>query len=148
MQAHQLAEEIPVVDVDSDALTAARLIADGHLLGLIVRHENDHPYTILPAWHVVQFLVPRYIQADPTLAGVLDEADADKIADKLAGATVGELVGDNPRELVQCRADDTLLEVAALIAREKAPLVAVMDSGGDLVGVITVDKLLHATLNC
>lgn len=147
MQAHQLAEEIPVVDVDSDALTAARLIADGHLLGLIVDHHDGRPYTILPAWHVVQFLVPQYIQADPTLAAVLDESDADKIADKLSGVTVGKLVGDHPRELVQCRADDTLLEVAALVAREKAPLVAVMDAD-ELVGVITVDRLLHATLSC
>jgi CBS domain-containing protein len=37
----------------------------------------------------------------------------------------------------------TLLEVAALMARLRSPLVAVVDRAGVLVGAITLDRLLR-----
>ncbi len=50
-------------------------------------------------------------------------------------------------------ADDTAVEVAALMARSRSPLVAVMDllphgprPGGELLGVITASNLLHRLL--
>jgi CBS domain-containing protein len=39
-------------------------------------------------------------------------------------------------------ADATLLEIAALMARGRSPLVAVVGADGVLTGVITLDRLL------
>lgn len=107
-----MAEEFPVISADSDALDAARLLASRRLPGLIVTDENGRPCSILPASQVVRFLVPRYVQDDPSLARVVDEPLADRLADKLTGVTVGMLLPDGQPELPVVMADDTLLELA------------------------------------
>jgi CBS domain-containing protein len=43
------------------------------------------------------------------------------------------------------KADDTVIEVAAVMARLRCPLAAVM-SGDTLLGVITASRLLHLAL--
>ena len=43
------------------------------------------------------------------------------------------------------KSDDTIVEVAAIMARNRSPLVAVM-SGKRLVGVITATRLLQVAL--
>ena len=43
------------------------------------------------------------------------------------------------------KSDDTLIEVAAIMARNRSPLVAVM-SGEGIVGVITAPRLLEVAL--
>jgi len=43
------------------------------------------------------------------------------------------------------KADDTIVEVAAVMARNRSPLVAVISAEG-LVGVITATRLLEVTL--
>ncbi|GLZ42282.1 CBS domain-containing protein [Actinokineospora sp. NBRC 105648] len=145
MQAAQMAEEYPVVDLDSDALDAARLLAERRLPGLVVVDPSGCPHSVLPASQVVRFLVPSYVQDDPSLAGVLTESLADRAAGKLAGTKVRRLIGDETPELPAVRADDTLIEVAALMARLHCPLVAVMD-GKTLIGVITASRLLELAL--
>ena len=85
-------EEFPVVTGDSDALDAVRLIAERRLAGLVVTDEHGCPTTILPASEVVRMLVPGYVQDDPSLAGVLSESMADRIADKLSGKTVAAVL--------------------------------------------------------
>jgi len=145
VHAEDLAEEFPVVDINSDALEAAKLLAERRLPGIVVTDREGHPHTVLPGSQVVRFLVPGYVQDDPSLAGVLSESLADRIAEKLGGVTVKTLIGDEKRELARVNADDTLLEVAAVMARMHSPLVAVMD-GESLVGVITAARLLDAAL--
>jgi CBS domain-containing protein len=146
VHAEDLAEEFPVVDINSDALEAAKLLAERRLPGIVVTDREGHPHTVLPGSQVVRFLVPGYVQDDPSLAGVLSESLADRIAEKLGGVTVKTLIGDEKRELARVNADDTLLEVAAVMARMHSPLVAVMD-GESLVGVITASRLLDAALS-
>lgn len=145
MHAADLAEEFPAVDINSDALEAAKLLAERRLPGIVVTDREGHPHTVLPGSQVVRFLVPGYVQDDPSLAGVLSESLADRIAEKLGGVTVKTLLGDEKRELAKVNADDTLLEVAAVMARMHSPLVAVVD-GESLVGVITAARLLDAAL--
>ncbi|GHF32184.1 putative transcriptional regulator [Amycolatopsis bartoniae] len=145
MHAKQMAEEFPAVDIDSDALAAARLLAEHGLQGLVVTKGPGCPHAVLPAASVVAFLVPRYIQDDPSLAGVLSESAADRIAEKLAGRTVRELLPDHPPELPVVQSDDTVVEVAATMARLRCPLVAVLESG-ELIGVITAPRLLEHAL--
>jgi CBS domain-containing protein len=140
-----MAEEYPVVDLDSDALDAARLLAERRLPGLVVTDRTGCPQSVLPASEVVQFLVPSYVRDDPSLAGVLDESMADRIAGKLSGTTVRSLLPAEPTELPRVDADDTVIEVAAVMARLRCPLVAVME-GRTLLGVVSASRLLELAL--
>jgi predicted transcriptional regulator len=137
-----MAEEFPVISLDSDAAEAARLLATHRLPGLIVTDERGKPVAILPGSQVVRFLVPMYVQDDPSLARVVDESLADRVADKLAGTTVRKLLPDRAPELPVVNADDTMLEIAAVMARLRCPLVAVVD-GDRVIGAITASRLLE-----
>ncbi|MGW3991956.1 CBS domain-containing protein [Amycolatopsis sp. NPDC004772] len=145
MHAVEMAEEFPVVDLDSDGLTAVRLLAEHRLPGIVVTDAAGCPQSILPASQVVRFLVPSYVQDDPSLAGVLDESMADRVADKLSGKPVRALLPEKPSELPRVQADDTIVEVAAIMARLRCPLVAVMEDK-QLLGVISASRLLELAL--
>lgn len=145
MRAEKIAEEFPVVTLNSNALDAVRLLATRRLPGLVVTDTAGIPVTILPASQVVRLLVPPYVQEDPSLAGVLSESMADRVADKLGGKTVGEVLPKPPPDMATVKSDDTIVEVAAIMARSRSPLVAVM-SGEGLVGVITAARLLEVAL--
>lgn len=145
MRAGQIAEEFPVVALDSSALDAVRLLATRRLPGLVVTNTAGTPVTILPASQVVRLLVPPYVQEDPSLAGVLSESMADRIADKLGGKTVEAVLPKPPPDMTTVKSDDTIVEVAAVMARNRSPLVAVMGSEG-LVGVITAARILEVAV--
>ncbi|WP_328997852.1 CBS domain-containing protein [Kribbella sp. NBC_00709] len=137
-----MAEEFPVVGLDSDAQEAVELLASRRLPGLIVVDAKGEPHSVLPASQVVRFLVPSYVQDDPSLARVIDESLADRVADKLANVTVRQLLPQEPVELPVVNHDDTVLEVAAIMARLRCPLVAVM-KGNEIIGAITTSRLLE-----
>ena len=145
MRAKNIAEEYPVVSIDTDALEAARMLAEHRLPGLLVTDASGRPYAVLPASQVVRFIVPRYVQDDPSLAGVLSESTADRCAEKLSGRTVRDVLPEHLLEVPPAQADDTILEVAALMARLRSPLVAVVEHG-TLLGVITASRVLEAVL--
>lgn len=145
MRAEDIAEVFPVVAIDSDALDAARLLAEHRLPGIVVTTPSGRPYALLPASQVVRFLVPGYVQDDPALAGVLDESMADRAAEKLAGKTVRDVLPEHLLDVPAAHADDTIIEVAALMARLRTPLIAVIKNGR-LHGVITASRLLAAAL--
>jgi CBS domain-containing protein len=145
MRAAELAEDFPVVTVDSDALAAARLLAEHRLPGIVVTDRAGKPFAVLPASQVVRFIVPRYVQDDPSLAGVLNESMADRAADKLGSKTVRDVLPEKLVKLPSAHADDTIIEVAALMARLRSPLIAVVKDDV-LLGVITASHLLAAAL--
>jgi CBS domain-containing protein len=94
---------------------------------------------------VVRFLVPSYVQDDPSLARVIDETLADRVADKLAGVTVRKLLPAEAAELPVVNHDDTLLEIAAIMARLRSPLVAVVKDR-EILGAITASRLLELAM--
>ncbi|HME49011.1 CBS domain-containing protein [Mycobacterium sp.] len=145
MHAGDIAEEFPVVTMDSGALDAARMLAEHRLPGIVVTDSFGRPRAVLPASQVVRFIVPGYVQDDPSLAGVLSESMADRSADRLGGKKVRDVLPKNLLDVPSVEADDTLIEVAAIMARLRSPLVAVM-KGGALLGVITASRLLEAAL--
>jgi CBS domain-containing protein len=145
MRADQIAEEFPAVPLDSNALEAVRLLSTRRLPGLVVTDTAGAPMTILPASQVVRLLVPPYVQDDPSLAGVLSESMADRVADKLGGKTVAEVLPKPAPVMTTVKADDTIVEVAAAMAGNRSPLVAVIGDKG-LVGVITATRLLEVAL--
>jgi len=145
MHAEDIAEEFPVVSIDSNALDAARLLAEHRLPGIVVTDASGKPYAILPASQVVRFIVPSYVQDDPSLAGVINESMADRAAEKLSGKTVRAVLPEHLLDVPAAHADDTIIEVAALMARLRSPLIAVMKEG-KLHGVITASRLLGAAM--
>ncbi len=146
MLARDLYEEYPSVTVDADALEAAQLLGRHRLPGLVVTNEDGRPIAVLPASQVVRFVVPRYIQDDPSLARVLDERASDRIVSELSRHTVGDMLPDRLPELPVLHADDTVLELAALMARLRSPLVAIVDDD-HLLGVVTASRLLTLALH-
>ena len=145
MHAEDFVEEFPVVTVDSNALDAARMLAEHRLPGIVVTDSAGQPYAVLPASQVVRFIVPTYVQDDPSLAGVIDESWADKAAQKLGNKSVRDVLPEHLRDIPSANADDTIIEVAALMAQLRSPLIAVMKDGR-LHGVITASRLLAAAL--
>lgn len=140
-----MVEEVPLVSLDSNALEAARLLADRRLPGLVVADDQGRPYAILPASQVVRFLVPSYIIDDPALARVVSETVADHAADKLGSRTVRDVLPRDRPELAVVNHDDTVIEVAAIMARLRSPLV-VVTAGKQMVGVIFASRLLEFAL--
>ncbi|MEB3022527.1 CBS domain-containing protein [[Mycobacterium] crassicus] len=145
MRAEEIAEDYPVVAVDSDALEAARLLAEHRLPGLVVTDSAGKPCAVLPASQVVRFIIPGYIQDDPSLAGVLSETVADRAAEKLRGKTVRDVLPEHLHDMPTAAATETLIEVASAMARLRSPLIAVVKDG-KLHGVITASRLLAAAL--
>lgn len=144
MRARELAEPFPTIGLDTDALSAARTMGDKRHPGLIVCDEQGRPHTVLPGSQVLRFLIPTYVQDDPTLARVYGEAEADKLMTRLSQRKVHDLL---PRrqdrdELPVVDPDATTMEVAAVMARMHSPIVAVVDDGRVL-GAITVSRLFE-----
>ena len=149
MQAHQLASPYPTVRMDTPAAEAVRMLTEHNRPGLIVVDDNEHPLAILPGSQVLRMLIPRYVQDDPTLARVLDEAFADKMYEALADKTVRDLMPKDKVPLPVVAPDDTVLEIAAIMAASRSPLVAVVEERSKtapLIGAISASQLLGRIL--
>jgi CBS domain-containing protein len=147
MLARQLARPFPTVGLDSDALEAARVLAEQKLPGLIVLGQDGLPYTVLPGSQVLRFVVPTYVQDDPALARAFDEKSADALCDKLVGKTVHDLLPRKPDrlEIPLAEPDATAVEIAAQMAGMRSPIVAVVEES-ELLGAITISVLLRHLL--
>lgn len=146
MRAADLLAEYPTVTMDAAAIEAARILAAGDLPGLIIVDEDDRPKLVLPGTQVLRLAVPSYIQADPPLARVIDEAAADMFIRELDGRTVRECLPRDPTEPPIVGLGATVLEIAALMARAHSPLVAVTNADGTLAGVVTMHAMLDRIL--
>ncbi|MET7575042.1 CBS domain-containing protein [Streptomyces sp. NPDC005492] len=147
MRARDLAVEYETVGVDTDAMAAARLMAEHRLPALLVVDEEGAPKAILPASQMIKILVPAYVVEDPALAAVIDERHADRLCQALKGRTVRDCLSKTVPAPPVAEPDATALEVAAQMAQVRSPLVAVVDkSGTRLLGVITASHLLEQLL--
>jgi CBS domain-containing protein len=146
MRAGDLAAPLPTVALSTAAIEAARVLAGQDLPGLIVVDERGRPVTILPGSQVLRMVVPQYCQDDLALARVVDEATADLLLRGLADRTVEQCLPRERRELPVVDTHATVLEVAALMARARSPLVAVVGPDGTMRGAITLDALLDRVL--
>ena len=147
MRARARAQDQPTVRPAAPALLAAQLIARRRLPGIAVVDTDGHPVAVLPASEVLRILVPGYIQDDPSLAWVLDEAHADLCAAELRSRTVRELLppGRHQVRLAAVDAKATVVECAALMATLRSPLLVVVERGETL-GLITASHLLEVLL--
>ena len=146
MRASDLVADHPAVSLSTPAIEAARLLARTNLPGLLVVDDSGgRPRAVLPGTQVLRMAVPAYCQDDPTLARVIDEDAADVFLTELGDLTVGDLLPPQPSELPVVAPDATVLEMAAMMARTRSPLVAVVD-GTRLLGAVTLDRLLDTVL--
>ncbi|MCX5051990.1 CBS domain-containing protein [Streptomyces sp. NBC_00201] len=149
MRARDLAVEYETVGIDTDAMAAARLMAEHRLPALLVLDERGAPKAILPASQMIKTLVPSYVIDDPALAAVVDERHADRLCQALKGRTVRDCLSKSVPAPPVAEPDATALEVAALMAQVRSPLVAVVEkdkTGMRLLGVITAAHLLERLL--
>lgn len=142
MRARDLVTPFPCIGLNDPAIEAARLLATQDLPGLIVVDQRGHPRSVLAGTQVLRLGVPAYIQDDPQLARVVDEASADVFLRELGDRTVEQCLAEKPHELAVVSPEATVLEVAALMARSHTPLVAVVDPQQGLLGAITLATLM------
>lgn len=147
MLARQIAVAVPTVTVRDSVARAVRLMALRRLPGMIVVDDQGRPRIVLPGTQVLRMAVPDSYREDSALARTIDEAHADLFWEELGNLTVGDCLLPEPARVATARVtmvrlDGTLLEVAALMARQRSPLVAVVDDVGVLVGAITLDRVL------
>ncbi|WP_433519395.1 CBS domain-containing protein [Nonomuraea sp. CA-143628] len=146
MRARDLLADFSTIQLDSPVIDAARMLAEQGLPGLIVVDDDGSPFTILPGTQVLRLAVPGYCQDDPALARVVDEAHADTFLNALDGRTVREALPRQQHELPVTDPDATVLELAALMARTRSPLVAILGDGRRLIGAVTLRALLDRVL--
>lgn len=145
MRAEDLEEQFPIVQLDSAAIDAVRMIAEHALPGVVVADGSNKPCAAILASEVLPFILPRYVQDNITLAGVMGDALADHAEENLAAKTVRDVLPKSPRKVPCVDARDGVIKVAAEMAQHRMPLIAVT-KGGKLQGVITAARLLAAAL--
>jgi CBS domain-containing protein len=150
MRASDLVERIPLVTKDTDAVEAARALAEHRLTGLVVADDGGLPVAVLAGTEVLRLVVPEYVLTNPALAHVYDEAGSDELVARLRERTVGQLLERRPdaaRPLPVVNHDDTLIEIAALMCDDRITVVVVKDRGdGTYLGVVTLSRLAAALL--
>ncbi|MDF5757783.1 CBS domain-containing protein [Spongiactinospora sp. TRM90649] len=145
MRAADLVEPFPTVEIDSNAMDAARLMAEQRLVGVIVMGTDGRPHSVLPGSQLLRMVVPEYIQADPALARVVDEGHADLMCAGLADRRVRDVLPHDKVRPAIVDPDATAMEIAALMAQTHTPLVAVLD-GDTYIGAITASGLFRRLL--
>ncbi|GAA0583379.1 CBS domain-containing protein [Kribbella sandramycini] len=142
MRAADIAAGLPTVTMFDPVVRAVQLMAVGRMPGLVVVDDGGRPLAVLPGSQVLKLSIPVAFQEDPMLVRAVDEPSADVFWRQLGGMTVGDCLPRPVARPLVVTADATLLEVAALMARARSPLVAVVDADLALTGVITLDRLL------
>jgi CBS-domain-containing membrane protein len=142
MQARDIAVAVPTITANDSVARAVQVMTLGRLPGLIVVDDEGKPTMVLPGSQVLKLAVPSSYQDDPALARVIDEAHADRFWLDITQQSVRERLPEKPSKAATIPGDANVLEVAALMARTRSPLVAVVTRDGSLLGGITLDSLL------
>jgi hypothetical protein len=145
MRARDLAVPYPVLPADAPAAEAARLLAEEEVDAVFVDRQGQLQGVVSDIGLLVR-LLPGYVIEDPTLAQVMEEGATDLLWRRLEGHRVEELLpraasGEEP----QVDGDATQMQVAAVMAGARAPMVAGRQRGR-LIGGITSSALLSRLL--
>jgi CBS domain-containing protein len=145
MRARDLARPFPTFPLDVDAAEVARLLATEEVGVVFVTGSDGALRGAVTDASLLRFLLPRYLDTDPALAGVFEEAAADMLRDRLEGRSAGDLLATAHTDIERVDGDANLIEVAEVLVRRRAPVVSVWD-GNRLVGGITTSALLRQLL--
>jgi uncharacterized repeat protein (TIGR03917 family) len=144
-RARELAVTYPTLSIDAPAAEVARALAEEPVDAVFIEHHGQLQGVVTDLG-LLRRLLPGYVLEDPALAQVLEEGAADLLWQRLDGHTAAELLPTKRAEVAQVDDDATLLEVAAAMVRARAPLVAVRDHDGRLLGGITSSRLITRLL--
>jgi CBS domain-containing protein len=144
-RARELAVTYPTLPADAPAADVARVLAEEPVDAVFIERHGQLQGVVSDLGLLLR-LLPGYILEDPTLAQVLEEDAADLLWQRLDGHTASELLPAQEAEVAQVDSDATLVEVAAAMVRARAPLVAVRDRDGRLLGGITTSRLITRLL--
>jgi len=142
MRARDLARPYPVLSPDADAAEAAHLLAREEIEAVFVAGDGGLAGVVHDAG-LLRWLLPRYLDDDRILAGVLGEGAADELCRGLEGHRVADLLAEG--SIPRIDGDANLVEVAEVLARTQASVVAVMQ-GRRLLGGITTSALIRRLL--
>lgn len=142
MRAREIAEMLPTVTLGASVISAVRVMARSHQPGLIVVDDHNKPRVVLPGTQVLRMTMLSSYQEEPALARAIDEAHADLYWQEARGRAIADCIPTKAGKPFVVNEDATLLEVAALMAREHSPLVAVINKRGVLTGAITLNRVL------
>jgi CBS domain-containing protein len=149
MQAEDLVEQVPLVRRETGALEAARIVAALRVGGIVVADDSGEPVAVIAGLDLLRLVVPPYVRENVALAHVYDEAGADEVCAGLREHTVGDLLDDDgsrPAKLPQVAPEDTLVEIATVMLRERVSVVVVRPARGAPSGVVTLARVLAAVL--
>jgi CBS domain-containing protein len=147
VRAKDLAVPAGIIGVDDTLMDAAARLVREHLSGLVVVSESGRPLAVVPASQVLGLAVPAYVREDPALAGVVDEASADRAGDRLRRRTVASLVSDSrPDQVTTIDEEANLLEVAEQMSREHTPVLVVVGADGLVRGTVSARDVLARLL--
>jgi CBS domain-containing protein len=115
--------------------TSAALVVDGDRFVGILTDED-----------LLRALLPSYVEEADALARVLEEASSERLWQRLEGRTVRDLIVQDRDQEPIVDGGATLVEVASVMVRAEARIVAVIEDGR-LLGGITIDHLLTHLLS-
>lgn len=150
MRAIDLKTELPLVRRETTAVEAARLIAEGGRIGLVVAEDAGAPVAVISATDVMRLMLPGYILEDLSLANVFDEEGVKDLWGEIDGRTIGELLDDDDvpvREILAIDADSTLVEIAARMADAHAQIARVTGLADDRPFFLTLPVVMEAMLD-
>jgi CBS domain-containing protein len=142
MHAAGVVETLPTAHLDDDVLPAIRMVLRHALPGIVIADASGAVVCYLSSTDLLRLALPGYLRDEPGLARVLDEEHADRIAAALVGARVGEVVGDCGDRIPVAGPQASVVELAELMARRRCPLVLVEREDGEMLGMVTANRLL------
>jgi hypothetical protein len=148
MRAIDLAEAIPTALPADELAAAVQRVVEAAAPALIVLSPGGAPQAVLPASQLLRCLLPAYVLEDAGLSRALREQPAEDVIRRQAQGPVSEVLqtGEQAAELPVVDPDATVLEVAALMARLRSPVAAVVVDG-ELVGAVRATRLMAALLS-
>lgn len=147
MRASDVVQTLPAARLVDAVLPAMRTVARRDLPGLVVVDEQDRVVACVLLSDLVGLVLPRYMRDEACLARTFGEADADRIAEWLMGASVGDVVGEVEEQIPVVRADATLVELAETMSRQRCALVMVEQRETGVLGVVTAGRLLEVLVD-
>lgn len=142
MQAHEIAVRPPTIRMDDPVSKAVQLMVVNRLPGLVVVDELRRPIAVLPGTQVLSLAIPESYRGDTALVRTIDELHADLFWHGLGRLTVGDCLPNPIAKPPTVAPEATLLEIAAVMANKRTPLLALVDRDGRLTGAVTLERLL------
>ncbi len=145
MKALGLAGPQETLRADEPAAEAALVLARIQTSAALVVDDAERLVGVVTDQELLRGLLPSYVEEADALARVLEEDSAQQLWRRLEGRTVRDLIVHDREEAV-VDGGATLIEVASVMIRADARVVAVVEDGR-LVGGITIDHLLTHLLS-